>query len=116
MSLFNLKNIPPVERIPGYYGRFVHSQNMTLAFWDIKAGSPLPQHRHEQEQIMTLTEGLFELVVDGERHLLKSGDVFIIPSNVLHSGKAISHCTVIDVFNPVRDDYRQKDYTYISKN
>jgi len=87
-----------------------------MAFWNIKAGSPLPEHRHGQEQIMTLTDGLFELIVDGERHLLKSGDVFIIPSDALHSGKAISNCTVIDVFNPVREDYLEKDYTPVSKS
>ena len=37
--------------------------------------------------------------------LLSAGDLFIIPSNTVHSGKSISDCNIIDVFNPVREDY-----------
>jgi len=116
MSFVSLNEIPVIERIPGYFGRFIHSRNMTMAFWEIKAGSPIPEHRHVHEQIMTVTDGLFELTVDGEKRMMKAGDVCIIPSNVLHSGRAISNCRVLDVFNPVREDYVEKDYSYISSN
>lgn len=116
MAKVNLNDIQLIERIPGYYGRFVHSENMTVAFWEIKAGSPIPEHRHLHEQIMTVTEGQFELIVDGTPHLMKPGDVYIIPSQVLHSGKAITNCRVIDVFHPVRDDYVHRDYQFISNN
>ncbi|MBI1342623.1 MAG: cupin domain-containing protein [Terrimonas sp.] len=116
MNPISLSSIPEIERIPGYFGRFIHSRNMTMAFWEVKAGSPIPEHRHVQEQIMTVTDGLFELVVEGQRHMMKAGDVCIIPSNVLHGGKAISNCRIVDVFNPVREDYVEKDYSYISNN
>jgi quercetin dioxygenase-like cupin family protein len=37
--------------------------------------------------------------------LLTAGQVLIIPSNVVHSGQALTPCKVLDVFNPVREDY-----------
>jgi hypothetical protein len=29
-----------------------------------------------------------------------------VPPNVTHSGHAVTECRIIDVFHPVRDDYR----------
>jgi len=31
--------------------------------------------------------------------------VVLIPSDAKHSGKALTDCTIIDIFNPVREDY-----------
>jgi quercetin dioxygenase-like cupin family protein len=51
-------------------------------------------------------EGEFELTVAGETKILKPGQVAVIPSNVPHSGKALTKCYIIDAFYPVREDYR----------
>ncbi len=78
---------------------------MTIAYWNIIAGASLPAHSHPHEQIASIIEGEFELAVDGTPHLLKSNNVFIIPSNTAHSGKAITDCKIVDSFYPVREDY-----------
>ena len=106
MDKIDLNSIDEKEIIPGYFVRFVHSENMTIAYWNIKAGASLPAHSHPHEQICTVTAGEFELTVDGTPHLLKTDNVFVIPSNVTHSGKAISECKIIDTFYPVREDYK----------
>ncbi len=105
MPFENLENIHPREILPGYTVRFVHSQQMTFAFWDVKEGSPLPEHSHHHEQVAQVMEGEYELTIDGETRHLKPGDVAIIPSNVPHSGIALTACKLMDVFSPVREDY-----------
>lgn len=102
----NVSNIPAREIIPGYNGRLIHSDHMTVAYWSITAGSPIPRHDHPQEQIVNMQEGRFELTVDGEPHVLTAGDIVVIPPNVPHSGVAITDCRILDVWTPPRDDYR----------
>ncbi|MCA9740584.1 cupin domain-containing protein [candidate division KSB1 bacterium] len=106
MPFIEVDSLPGVERVPGFIGRFVHSENMTTAFYSIKAGSPFPEHSHPHEQISNVVEGRFELTVDGETRVLEPGTVAVIPANAVHSGRAISDCRIIDVFSPPREDYR----------
>lgn len=106
MSLINLNELPEKKIIEGFSARFVHSENMTIAYWNIEAGAVLPEHLHHQEQICSVIDGELELTVDGKPHLMKAGYVYTIPSNVTHSGKAITKCKVIDTFYPVREDYK----------
>ena len=92
--------------MPGFVGRFLHTESMTLAWWDVEAGSTLPEHRHPQEQVAHVLEGVFELTVDGATERLEPGRIAVIPSNVPHSGRALTACRILDVFQPVREDYR----------
>lgn len=98
-------DIEPQEVAPGFRARFIHSATMTLTLWDVDAGSPLPEHHHPQEQVTQILEGEFELTVDGTCHHLKSGDVLVVPSNAVHSGKALTDCRILDSFFPRRDHY-----------
>jgi len=106
MSSLNIADIPEREMVRGFRARFVHADAMTVAYWTIDAGAALPEHRHVHEQIVNVLEGEFELVVDGRPHRLGPGSVFVLPSGVPHGGRAISACRIVDVFHPVRDDYR----------
>ena len=106
MPFINLEDINKRELLPGFSVRMVHSEKMTLAYWDIKAESVLPEHSHPHEQVAAqVISGEFELTLDGETKIMKSGDIAVIPSNIVHSGKAITDCQLLDVFSPVREDY-----------
>ncbi|MDA3907384.1 MAG: cupin domain-containing protein [Bacteroidales bacterium] len=106
MQKININEVSTKEVVPGFHGIFVHTDNITAAYWDIVAGSALPEHNHVNEQVMNLVEGEFEMELEGEVLKLYSGAVVVIPSYARHSGKAITHCKIIDIFHPVRDDYK----------
>jgi quercetin dioxygenase-like cupin family protein len=96
----------PREIFPGFVGRFYHSAHSTFVHWEISPNAPLPEHSHVHEQVVNVIEGQFELTVEGKTTILNSGDVVVIPSNARHTGHALTKCKVIDVFYPIREDYR----------
>lgn len=106
MPLINLESIEEREFFPGLHVRFVHSDTMTLAYWNIKEGAILPEHTHPHEQVVNVIEGELDMTVNGESNILTPGEVFVLPPNIPHGGKALTPCKVIDVFHPVREEYR----------
>ncbi|GAB4251402.1 MAG: cupin domain-containing protein [Saprospiraceae bacterium] len=106
MELLINSDLPQKELFPGYKGRFIHSEHMTIAMWEITAGAPVPAHSHPHEQIVQVHEGVLELTVNGKAHRLEAGMSFVIPSNVPHTAVAITDCKVTDTFSPPREEYK----------
>ncbi len=102
----DIQQIAPKEIIKGFKARFVHSENMTVAYWEAEVGSELPLHSHVHEQISMVTQGKFEMTIQGETKIYEAGQIAIIPSFVEHSGKALTYCEITDVFSPAREDYK----------
>lgn len=108
MSAVKIDTLPQREIIPGFKARMIHSERSTTAFWEIAQGAQLPEHHHVHEQISIVTKGELELVIDGKSEIYRPGMVAVIPSNVPHSGRAVTYVEVTDIFSPVREDYEQK--------
>lgn len=105
-TFVDLKDITEKEIIDGYHAKFVHSDSMTIANWRVEKGKAIPEHAHPHEQIACVIEGEFELCVNGETKQLKPGEFALIPSNIKHSGRAITDCKLMDIFHPVREEYK----------
>jgi quercetin dioxygenase-like cupin family protein len=106
MPFVNLDEIAAQEIIPGFHGRFVHTDQVTIAHFQIDEGATLPGHAHPHEQVTTVLEGQLEMTVGGETRVVSAGQCAVIPGGVTHSARALTACRVIDVFHPARDDYR----------
>jgi len=94
------------ELAKGIRGRYFHSESMTVGFIDIDKGAILPEHSHLHEQITEVTEGQLEMTIDGITQVLEPGIITLIPSNIVHGARALTDCKVVDIFNPVREDYK----------
>ena len=103
---FTETNTTTAELLPGYRGRFVHGDQLTVAIWEVTAGSEVPSHSHPHEQIVNCLEGTFEMRVAGESYLMGPGDSVVVPGGVEHSALAHTAVRCLDVFHPARDDYR----------
>ncbi|MDH3272439.1 MAG: cupin domain-containing protein [Gemmatimonadota bacterium] len=103
---YEVATLEPRELQPGHHGRFIHSEHATHVYWQIEADAELPEHSHPHEQIVNLLEGTYELIVDDESFVLNAGDVLVIPGGSRHGGRAHTACRILDVFSPVREEYR----------
>ena len=101
-----LKDLPAKQLAPGLTGYYAHGNDLTLGLVEIKKGSNLPEHKHVHEQITYILEGQLDMTIGGKFCSLTAGMYYVIPSNVLHGAVAVTDCKVIDVFNPVREDYK----------
>ena len=102
----NLSEIQEKEIFPGLKGKFVHSKNISWAFWEVKKGAKVDLHKHPHEQIMYVVEGKFEFTLNNKTKVYGNGDVVVIPSNIEHSGLALTDCKLMDVFSPAREEYK----------
>lgn len=101
-----LAEITPKEIMPGYHGKLVHTETMSLAFWDVDQDAKVPEHSHMNEQVMHVIEGEFQLTLEGETKTYHPGDIVVIGSYKKHSGKALTACKLLDVFSPPREEYK----------
>lgn len=101
-----ISEIKQRELAKGIKGRYFHTNSMTIGFVDIEKGAILPPHSHFHEQTTQITEGQLEMTIDGVTQVLEPGVITLIPSNIVHSARALTDCKVVDIFSPVREDYR----------
>lgn len=76
----------------------------------------VPTHSHPNEQIAFVLQGSlrFELG-DGATHIVKAGEVLIIPGNLSHTVVALEDTVNLDIFAPPRQDWIDKDDAYLRK-
>ncbi|HKK12657.1 MAG TPA: cupin domain-containing protein [Flavobacteriaceae bacterium] len=101
-----ISEIPERELAKGIKGRYFHTDSMTIGFVDIEKGADLPAHSHVHEQTTQITEGQLEMTIGGVTQVLEPGTITLIPSNAIHSARALTDCKVVDIFCPVREDYK----------
>lgn len=101
-----ISEIKQRELAKGIKGRYFHTNAMTIGFVDIEKGAALPAHSHVHEQTTQITEGQLEMTIDGITQILEPGTITLIPSNAVHGAHALTYCKVVDIFSPVREDYK----------
>jgi quercetin dioxygenase-like cupin family protein len=70
-----------------------------------KAGSIGAIHQHVHTQITYVESGVFEASVDGQQRVLRAGDTFLASSNIWHGVVCQEAGVLVDVFNPMREDF-----------
>lgn len=106
MGFIDLQNSPELNLAEGIRARVITTACITVAHVELSAGAVLPEHSHFHEQVVNVTRGELELTVAGQKHVLTPGRAMILEPNITHSGLALTDVQVIDVFHPVREDFR----------
>ena len=63
---------------------------------EVPPGGALPPHRHDHEDVFTLTEGSGTVHIDDESHDLAPDDTVVVPAGALHwLGAGEEGCTIV---------------------
>ena len=102
-------DVMPFTLIEGVEGRPLFGQKAMINVVEFDAGATVPEHSHPHEQLGMVVQGELVLKIDGVPHRLRPGGAYQIPGGVPHSAwtERVT-CRVLDVFQPVREDYRDR--------
>jgi quercetin dioxygenase-like cupin family protein len=107
MAFINYNTKNKLDIFPGVHSAMEHSAQISYGCVSLDEGVIVPEHSHPHEQWTYIVEGQMEFTLEGEMQLLLPGMGAYIPSNAKHGAVAVTACKVIDVFTPVREDYRE---------
>jgi quercetin dioxygenase-like cupin family protein len=92
---------------PGVHIKTSACEKMMVSVVDLEPHSVVEEHSHPHEQVGMVLEGEAVFFIGGEQKTLKAGDLYRIPGNVRHKVVVAQKPTrVIDIFYPVREEYR----------
>ncbi len=98
-----------LELVPGVWMRPLFGDGAMLNLLEFEPGARVAEHSHPHEQLGYVIEGEFVLRIAGVDHRLRPGDAYQIPGGVEHAAWTEgTRCRVLDVFQPVRKDYRER--------
>jgi len=95
--------------------KYVTGEKAMVAQIILKKGAVVPEHRHVSEQITYILDGSMVFEIEGREVVVGKGQVLRIPSNVPHSARALEDTLDLDVFSPIRQDWIDKDDSYLRK-
>jgi quercetin dioxygenase-like cupin family protein len=103
-----------VEQLSSTIGRqFIVGTGMMIARVLLKKGGHVPMHQHHNEQITYILEGALRFVVGGKEVVVRAGEVLCIPPHVPHEALALEDTVDLDIFNPPRQDWIDRDDAYL---
>ncbi|SDR68346.1 cupin domain-containing protein [Opitutus sp. GAS368] len=107
MSFTTLASLPAKEIFGGAVrGHYAHLERLTIGEVALQPNTTIPLHQHPHEQVTYVVEGRFQFTIGTETTVLGPGMAALIPGGVMHGGTTLTACRVIDLFSPVREDYR----------
>jgi quercetin dioxygenase-like cupin family protein len=66
------------------------------------------KHSHPHEQLVYLIKGKLRIEIAGRKPFeVKAGESFVVDGGLDHQAWALEDCEVLDVFTPVREDYKE---------
>jgi quercetin dioxygenase-like cupin family protein len=110
----------PIEQLNPLIGRqFLVGTNVMIARVLLKQGAVVPLHHHHNEQVSYILEGALKFILKteaGDKEItVRAGEVLCIPPNLPHEAHALLDTVDLDIFNPPRQDWIDRDDAYLRK-
>jgi quercetin dioxygenase-like cupin family protein len=105
MPFIDTRELPIVERKPGWHGRYFNSPSMTFGHYVFDAGATIHTHDHAEEEVWQVLEGELEITIGDMTQTAGPGYVGMVPPNTSHSVRAVTSGKAIVVDHPARKGF-----------
>ena len=106
-------DIPSEQLSPATARRYLSTERVTIARFELKRGGVVARHSHENEQVTSIVSGSLKFKFNGQEVIVRAGEVLQIPSWLEHEVDVLEDTVAIDVFCPVRQDWIDKRDDYL---
>lgn len=95
------------EKVDEYIDRQIvgYDESVMMVNVRFKKGGIGYKHKHPHIQVTYVAEGKFEVNIGEDISILKKGDSFFVPSNIIHGVECMEDGILVDVFSPFREDF-----------
>jgi quercetin dioxygenase-like cupin family protein len=111
VSVFaDVATLPGLQIWDGVVGRTVQGEKLTLVIVELEAGSVIPEHSHENEQVGVCLAGSLRFRVGAETSRVRPGHTWRILADTPHEvATGPEGAVVVETFSPVRADWEALD-------
>lgn len=104
-SLHRWDDMDGIAYLPGVEVRRILGEHMTMIHVVVEQGAVHELHHHESEQFTYVFEGALKFNIGedrAEQHIVRPGEVLLVPPNVPHEVEGLERTVEVDVFSPPR--------------
>ncbi len=105
MPFFEISELAEKQMLPGFTARMIHAGAMTISYWEVKAGSSLPDHIPSARTDHDDPGGTFTMTSAAEEEDLQAGPRGRHPSHMPHSALSQTDCGP-RCFSPFGKNYK----------
>jgi quercetin dioxygenase-like cupin family protein len=116
MQRYQWDSVDKEQLNPTLVRQAIHGQRITIARIFLSQGARVPEHAHASEQISMVERGKLRFHIAGQELVAEAGTVVQIPPDAPHWVEAIEESLAVDIFSPVREDWRSGDDAYLRKS
>ncbi len=113
MDHFAWSAVPEEQLNPQLRRRAFHGSHITVARLELADGAIVPEHHHHNEQISMVASGSLRFEFPDEHVTVRAGEALRIAPHRPHRVIALEATRVMDIFAPVREDWRSGDDAYL---
>ncbi|MCE7064507.1 cupin domain-containing protein [Dyadobacter sp. CY326] len=97
----------PWEELGGGLKRKImaYDDNLMMVKVAFEKGGIGTLHSHFHTQMSYVESGKFEITIGEKKGILKGGDAYYIPPDVVHGALCLEAGLLVDIFNPMRADF-----------
>ncbi|MFX1393004.1 MAG: cupin domain-containing protein [Promethearchaeota archaeon] len=103
----NKDSIKSIKALEGIYRKtLIYNDTVMLCIFNLKKNAKIPLHNHEAHQIGYVNKGKIKFITKDGEFIAKKGDSYVFNSGEKHGAVIIETAEVLEVFTPIRDDYK----------
>ena len=104
-SYYKWADLPQTAMTPQIGRRLVSGEKVMIVQFTLARGGNIEEHKHPHEQMTHILSGKVEFDIQGEKRVISSGEVVLLPSNVPHAVAILEDTVTFDIFSPPREDF-----------